>query len=612
MKDENTRNTILALILSVIVLIGWQFLVVAPRVEQQKAREAVIAKNTASQTPATPSATSEVPVANSANAPTVAPVAQAVIPRDKALASTTRVVIDTPSLNGSLNLKGGRIDDLSLKNYRATVEKDSPTITLFSPSGAADAYYAEMGFVAPTGSKLLVPNGATQWTFRDGLSLSPGTPVHLEYNNGQGLTFRRTYDVDKDYMFTVRDEVVNNTGAAVTLHPYALLSRHGMPPTTGTYVIHEGMVGVFGDAGLQEQTYKKIADALAYSHHAKAGWVGIVDKYWAATVIPDQKTGFEGRFSAQSTQYKKTFQADYLLDPQIIEQGATVAVTHRLFAGAKEVAVVDAYRSAQNIERFDLLIDWGWFYFFTKPLFYAIDFFYHLIGNFGVAILIVTVIVKLLFFPLASRSYVSMSKMRKVQPEMTRIKERHPDDKLKQQQELMELYKREKINPVSGCLPVVIQIPVFFALYKVIYTSIEMRHAPFFGWIHDLSAPDPTSFVNLFGLLPFDAPSFLHIGVWPLIMGLTMFLQMKMNPEPTDPTQKIIFSWMPLLFTFLLSSFPAGLVIYWAWNNTLSLTQQYTIMRRQGVEVHLGQNLRNAIVRRRTKAIDNGDEPEKT
>ena len=611
MKDENTRNTILALILSVIVLIGWQFLVVAPRVEQQKAREAVLAKNTNPQNPVTSSAAPAVPEA-SANAPTVSPVLQTIMPRDTALAASKRVVIDTPSLNGSLNLKGGRIDDLSLKNYRATVEKDSPTITLFSPSGAADAYYAEMGFVAPTGSKLVVPNGATQWTFKDGLSLSPGTPVHLEYNNGQGLTFRRTYDVDKDYLFTVRDEVVNNTGAAVTLHPYALLSRHGTPPTTGTYVIHEGMVGVFGDAGLQEQTYKKIADALAYSHHAKAGWVGIVDKYWAATVIPDQKTGFEGRFSAQSTQDKQTFQADYLLDPQIIAPGATVAVTHRLFAGAKEVAVVDAYRSSQAIERFDLLIDWGWFYFFTKPLFYAIDFFYHLIGNFGVAILIVTVIVKLLFFPLASRSYVSMSKMRKVQPEMTRIKERHPDDKLKQQQELMELYKREKINPVSGCLPVVIQIPVFFALYKVIYTSIEMRHAPFFGWIHDLSAPDPTSFVNLFGLLPFDAPAFLHIGIWPLIMGVTMFLQMKMNPEPTDPTQKIIFSWMPLLFTFLLSSFPAGLVIYWAWNNTLSLTQQYTIMRRQGVEVHLGQNLRNAIVRRRTKAIDNGDTPEKT
>ena len=606
MKDENTRNTILALVLSVIVLVAWQFLVVSPRVEQQKTREAAREQSKTNTAPAVPTA-GPIAVAPGADNP-----AHRIVTRAQAITASTRVVIDTPSLKGTLNLQGGRIDDLSFKKYRETVQPGSANITLFSPSGTENAYYAEMGFVADEGAKYKVPDSTTQWTYRDGLSLSPGTPVRLEYNNGQGLTFLRVYEVDSDYLFTVRDEVVNNTGEVVKLHPYALVSRHGVPPTTGTYVIHEGMIGFLGESGLQEKTYKKIEDALEYSQHAKAGWIGMTDKYWAATVIPDQSLGYEGRFSAQDKAGRKSFQADYLVDAQTIEPGATASYIHRLFAGAKEVSLIDGYRNTQNIERFDLVIDWGWFYFFTKPLFYAIDFFYHLIGNFGVAILIVTVIVKLIFFPLASRSYASMAKMRKVQPEMAKIKERHPDDKLKQQTELMELYKREKINPVSGCLPVIIQIPVFFALYKVIYTSIEMRHAPFFGWIHDLSSPDPTSLLNLFGLLPFAAPSFLHIGIWPIIMGVTMFLQMKMNPEPTDPTQKIIFSWMPLLFTFLLASFPAGLVIYWAWNNTLSLAQQYTIMRRQGVEVHLGQNLRKAIVRRRTKPVDNGNEPEKT
>lgn len=599
MKDENTRNTLLALVLSAIVLIAWQFLVVSPRVEQQKLREAALKPQIENKT-ITPNA------AAPSAATTVAPTS--VKPRETALGESTRLKIDTPSLSGSINLHGGRIDDLLLKNYRATVEKDSPHIVLFSPSGTMGAYYAEMGFVAPAGSTLKMPDGNSEWSMREGFALSPDMPVRLEFNNGQGLTFRRTFTVDKDYMFTVKDEVVNNGSEPVTLHPYALISRHGLPKTEGIFVIHEGMVGVMGAAGLKEITYSDLEESLQVTERAQAGWLGITDKYWAATIIPDQKTPFTGRFSAQNNKGRKTYQADYLLDAQTIDAGATLAFTHRIFAGAKEVAVIDNYRNTFGIERFDLLIDWGWFYFFTKPLFYALDFFYHLIGNFGVAILIVTVLVKLIFFPLANRSYVSMSKMKKVQPEMTKIRERHANDKLKQQQELMELYKREKINPVSGCLPVLIQIPVFFALYKVLYVSIEMRHAPFFGWIQDLSAPDPTSFINLFGLLPFAAPSFLHIGIWPLIMGITMWLQMKMNPEPTDPTQKIVFSWMPLLFTFLLAAFPAGLVIYWAWNNMLSVTQQWMIMRRQGVKVELGDNLRK-LFRRKKKIEATENEP---
>lgn len=595
MKDENTRNTILALILSAVVLIAWQYFVVAPRVEMQKARDAALQKTAETQTaPAAP-----------AGGPSVkAPIIR---PRDEALASGARVKIDTPSLSGSLNLKGGRIDDLALKNYRATIEKGSPNIVLFSPSGTMDAYYAEVGYVAPQGASFKVPDGTSEWGLREGYALSPGMPVRLEFNNGQGLTFRRIYRVDQDYMFTVDEEVVNNGREPVTLYPYALLSRHGRPKTAGTYVIHEGMLGVFGETGLKEFTYDKLQDSLSITEKASSGWLGITDKYWAAALIPDQKTNFTGRFSANKNSGEDVFQADYLLDGQTIAPGATLKLQHRLFAGAKEVAVVDHYRSKENIDRFDLMIDWGWFYFFTKPLFYTIDFFYRLLGNFGVAILLVTVIVKLLFFPLANRSYVSMSKMRKVQPELTRIKERHPDDKLKQQQEMMELYKREKINPVSGCLPVLIQIPVFFALYKVIYTSIEMRHAPFFGWIQDLSAPDPTSLINLFGLLPFTAPAFLHIGIWPLIMGFTMWLQMKMNPAPTDPAQKVVFSWMPLLFTFMLASFPAGLVIYWAWNNTLSIAQQWAIMRQQGVKVELGTNLLGTFSRAAKRKMP-GDE----
>ncbi len=413
----------------------------------------------------------------------------------------------------------------------------------------------------------------------------------MEYNNGQGLTFRRTYSVDKNYLFRVDDEVLNNRSEAVTLYPYALISRHGTPHTEGVFVLHEGLIGVLGDTGLKELTYKNIDKSIQEKDKATQGWLGITDKYWAATVIPDQKTPFEGRFSMQESGGQKTYQADYLLDAQTVQPGATLKTTHRIFAGAKEVNIVDGYKREQSIDRFDLLIDWGWFYFFTKPLFWIIDYLFKMVGNFGVAILLVTILVKTLFYPLASRSYSSMAQMKKVQPEMTQIRERYADDKMKQQQELMELYKREKINPVSGCLPVLIQIPVFFALYKVIYVSIEMRHAHFFGWIRDLSAPDPTSFINLFGALPFDAPPFLHVGVWPMIMGVTMFLQMKMNPAPTDPAQKMIFSWMPLIFTFLLAGFPAGLVIYWAWNNLLSIAQQWTIMRRQGVKVELFDNI---------------------
>jgi YidC/Oxa1 family membrane protein insertase len=406
-------------------------------------------------------------------------------------------------------------------------------------------------------------------------------------------------------MFNITDTVENATGAPVTLFPYGLVARHGKPVTQGYFVLHEGLIGVLGNNGLQEYTYDNVEKeaVLGGSQRGKvwkdltSGFLGITDKYWAAAVIPDQERKFEGRYSVNMAG-NKTFQVDYLGEGVTIAPGASASATTRLFAGAKEVATVDGYEKSLNIKRFDLMIDWGWFYFITKPMFYAINWFYHLFGNFGVAILLVTVLIKLIFFPLANKSYASMAKMKAVQPEMVSIRERFADDKMKQQQALMELYKKEKINPLAGCWPVLIQIPVFFALYKVLFVTIEMRHAPFFGWIRDLAAPDPTSIFNLFGLLPFAVPAMLLLGVWPILMGITMFVQMKLNPEPTDPVQKMVFTWMPVFFTFLLGSFPAGLVIYWTWNNFLSILQQAYIMKKFGTKIELWDNLKSMFAKK--------------
>jgi YidC/Oxa1 family membrane protein insertase len=441
--------------------------------------------------------------------------------------------------------------------------------------------------------------------------------VTLTWDNGQGLVFRRTIAVDEKSMFTIRNAVENRGTAPVALQPYGLVSRHGQPVTLGYYVLHEGFTGVLGDQGLQEYTYAKLdkENPLSGSNtvgktwdNVTGGFVGITDKYWAAAIVPDQAQPYQGLFASRQDVGGKVYQASTFGVAQTIQPGATTETTQRLFAGAKEVATVDAYHSALGIKNFDLLIDWGWFYFITKPLFKVLDFFYHLFGNFGVAILLVTVILKAIFFPLASKSYASMAKMKAVQPEMASIRERYGDDKVKQQQALMELYRKEKINPVAGCWPVLIQIPVFFALYKVLFVTIEMRHAPFFGWIRDLAAPDPTSIFNLFGLLPYNPGAvpvighFLLLGAWPIFMGITMWLQMKMNPEPPDPVQKQVFAWMPVIFTFMLGSFPAGLVIYWAWNNLLSVTQQAFIMRRNGVKIELFDNLRKTFSRKSSTA----------
>ena len=588
--EENNRNFLLAMALSILVLFGWQAFFVRPETERVKQEAVQQAQNKpAADQPGAPPQPGVVQApAGTPAAPTLG-VAQS---RDLVLTAAPRIAIDTPSLKGSIALKGARLDDLVLKEFKVSVKPNSQNVILFSPSGSPEPYYAEHGWAVAPDAGVKAPTPDTVWTAADaGAALTPVKPVTLTWDNGEGVIFKRTIAVDNEYMFTITQEVENKSAKPITLHPYALISRHGHPVVAGLYILHEGLLGVMGSDGLQEIKYKDALDKKAVTFKNTAGWLGFTDKYWAAALIPNQSEAYEAHFTANAVDKSEFFQTDYLLGPVTVAPGAKQSVSSMVFAGAKQVNVIDAYETKHHIKLFERMIDWGWFYFITKPLFYALDFFYKLVGNFGIAILMVTVLVKLAFFPLAHKSYESMSKMKKLQPEMKRIQDRYKDDKMKQQQELMGLYKKEKINPMAGCLPIVIQIPVFFALYKVLYVTIEMRHAPFFGWIQDLSSPDPTSIFNLFGLIPLELPHMLMVGVWPIIMGITMFLQMKLNPAPPDPIQQQIFTWMPLMFTFLLASFPAGLVIYWSWNNTLSMTQQYIIMRRQGVEVNLLENI---------------------
>ncbi|GAA4531021.1 membrane protein insertase YidC [Chelativorans composti] len=592
---ENNRNLLIAFVISMVILTGWQMLYVNPKIEAQReaarieAEQAAETSNLDSVTQSdtnipAPGATagSEVPGASSS--------ATQPVSREAAVASSPRVQIDTPRLAGSINLQGARLDDLKLKDYRVTVEPNSPNIELLIPAALPDGYFAEFGFVGSAASGT-VPGPDTVWTVESGSTLTPHTPVTLTYTNEKGLTFRRTISVDTNYMFTVTDTVVNGGTEPIELRSYGRTTRMGTPSTAGLYILHEGLIGVTGEKGLQEIKY---ADAEEEGQikpgKSEDGWLGITDKYWAVTLIPHSGVAFDPRF-AFFGEGRPRFQADFLTDPIVVPAQGEQTVSNMVFAGAKEVHVIDEYEKTKNIRQFELLIDWGWFYFITKPMFYLIDWLYRLLGNFGLAILATTVIVKLVLFPLANKSYKSMAKMKQLQPALLEIREKYGDDRMKQQQAMMELYKKEKVNPVAGCWPVLVQIPIFFALYKVLYVTIEMRHAPFFGWIRDLAAPDPTSIFNLFGLLPYDVPAFLMIGVWPIIMGITMFLQMRMNPTPPDPTQAMIFNWMPLIFTYMLASFPAGLVIYWAWNNTLSIIQQAVIMKRHGAKVELWDNL---------------------
>jgi YidC/Oxa1 family membrane protein insertase len=622
----DNRNTILAVILSGLVLIAWQYFYNVPQMEKQRAQQQAqteLQKSTPQPTAsATPGTTPQPGSATQPSAP-AANQAQPAVARDAAIASSPRVKIETPRIAGSISLKGGRIDDIALVQFRETVDPKSPPIILYSPSGTAEPYYAEFGWVAATGVTSKMPDAQTVWQQDGSGSLTPSTPVTLKWDNGEGLTFRRTIAVDDHYLFTIKDEVSNVGNAPVTLYPFALISRHGAPYVSGYYILHEGLIGYLGDQGLQEYAYKKVDEAKQVNFgNVTNGWLGITDKYWASALLPDTNAKLQARFSSNPSGNVHTYQTDYLLDPVTVAIGGTATANARLFAGAKEAGVVGVfpfaglggYNKELGLNHFDLLIDWGWFYFLTKPMFLGLDFFFRFFGNFGISILLVTVIVKLLFFPLANKSYASMAKMKSIQPQLLALKERYPDDKVKQQQEMMEIYRKEKINPVAGCLPVLIQIPVFFALYKVLFVTIEMRHAPFYGWIKDLSAQDPTNLFTLFGLIPYDPTilpvlgPYLHMGIWPLIMGVTMWVQMKLNPAPPDPTQKMIFDWMPLIFTFMLASFSAGLVIYWAWNNTLSVLQQSFIMHRHGAKIELWDNIKELFGKKKDPDKDKKDD----
>jgi YidC/Oxa1 family membrane protein insertase len=541
------------------------------------------------------------PAAAPGAAPTVPSAAAsapaAVTPKSRAevLGETPRIRIDTPKLHGSVALVGGHLDDLALATYHETIDPKSPEIVLLSPLGTTDPYFIDVGW--SSGDKSMpVPDEETRWTPSGDGALTPTHPVELTWDNGKGLTFTRRIAVDENYLFTVTQGVTNNTGAAVTLYPYGFIWREGKPPVSPSYLLHEGPIGVI-DGTLKEIKYTALKGEKPVEQTTTGGWLGFTDKYWLTALIPDQamevKTGFRFTGTTDASAIER-YQSDYLGSAVTVPPGGKAGTADHIFAGAKEVKLLDQYQASLGIPRFDRAIDFGWFYWITKPIFLFLDYLYGLIGNFGISIMLLTLTIKLIFFPLANRSYRAMSKMKLLQPEIQKLRDKFGDDKAKLNQEVMALYKRVGANPMAGCLPIFVQIPVFFSLYKVLYVTIEMRQAPFYGWIHDLSVPDPTTVLNLFGLIPWDPStafalpaigSILHllsIGAWPLIMGVTMFLQQKLNPAPADPVQAKMMMALPIVFTFMLGQFPAGLVIYWSWNNLLSITQQWVIMHRAG------------------------------
>ena len=564
-----SRNLLLAIVFSMVILFGFQMLFPP---QQEPVQD---------QAQTTDEAGSHLPSPTSGpSAPGGAVSVPAAEMRAQTLVGTQRVTIDAPRARGSIALTGAVIDDLVLLDYLETLEEGADNIHLLNPTQMREAYFADFGWVAQRqGVKL--PNAESVWS-ADQSTLTPISPVTLSWDNGEGLVFQRVISIDSDYMFSIEQRVVNTTGEDVELFPYGLLSRRTTPDTLDFYIMHEGPLGVIDDT-LTEIDYDDMQEDGEIKYTTTGGWIGITDKYWLTALAPAPGESATMRFLHQINAGEDKYQTDYLGTKKLVPAGSSVAYTTHLFAGAKEVNLLDRYAEEFNISQFDLAIDFGWFYFLTKPFFYALQWLNGIFGNYGLAILLFTVGVKLVMLPLANKSYKAMSRMKQLQPEMMRIRDQFKEDRMRQQQEMMALYKREKVNPASGCLPILVQIPVFFALYKVLFVSIEMRHAPFYGWIHDLSAPDPTTIFNLFGLIPWDPPSFLMIGIWPLIMGGTMFLQQKLNPAPTDPMQQKIMAFLPLIFTVLLATFPAGLVIYWAWNNLLSIAQQKYIMWRMGV-----------------------------
>ncbi len=589
MEEQNNKNLILAMVLSAAVMLVWFIFFPPPE-------------------PTAPAQTATTsPVAETvATAPAETTATQLQAEADP-VPEAPRLTIDTPKLAGSLSLRGGRIDDLSLKTYREQLAPDSPTVRLLSPVGEDLAYYSVFGWLPGTGLESAdVPDANTAWTSDAGATLSPGKPVTLRWDNGKGLTFQREIAVDEDFMFTVTDTVQNGSATAVALQPYGIVARHGLPKLQNIFVVHEGAIQRI-DGKLAETDYKDVTELevdtreglpAEVTEATTDGWIGFTDHYWMTTLVPEQGKPFKSVLKYVPT--AGIYQAEVRQPSVSVAPGASATSSIRFFAGAKEWATIRAYENRDGIPGFLDSIDWGWFYFLTKPIFAVLHWLHGLIGNMGVAIIALTFFLKFLVLPLAYKSYVSMARMKELQPEMEALKERAGDDRQKLQREMMQLYKDKKVNPAAGCLPILIQIPIFFSLYKVIFVTIELRHAPFFGWLRDLSAPDPSSLYNLFGLLPWDAPAagtvlhLIFIGALPILLGITMWLQQKLNPAPTDPVQASIFAWMPWVFMFMLGGFASGLVIYWITNNTITFIQQYLIMWSHGKRPDIFDNIRSA------------------
>ena len=606
--DDQNKNLLLAIVLSSLVMLVW--MIFFP--PQQPPLEEQMPPVASSGEAAVPSAASTAPAeaADQGQSPSQTASNAAI----EALAKAPRVKIETPELTGSLSLLGGRIDELKLKSYRETIEPDSPLVTLLRPADQPKPYYILHGWVPAGGLPLdQVPGPLTPWKIEKGATLTPETPVTLIWDNGHGLIFRRTIGVDDKYMFNVTQSVENRSGQPVSLAPYGIIVRQGKPDVSGFFILHEGVIGL-ADGTLEELKYSDLPDLdLIERERAPAeitdvkesGWIGFTDKYWMTTLIPEKGTPFqEVAKYIPGTEETEIYQAETRLPLVTIQPGAKSAVNTRLFAGAKEWETIRHYQNEEGVDRFVDSIDWGWFYFLTKPIFWLLHHLHALIGNMGWAIIALTLIIKAILFPLAYKSYVSMAKMKELQPQMEKIKEEAGDDRQKMQKLMMELYKREKVNPASGCLPILLQIPIFFSLYKVIFVTIELRHAPWIGWIRDLSAPDPSSILNLFGLLPFDPPTtgflaIFSIGLLPILLGISMWLQQKLNPAPTDPTQATIMAWMPWVFMFMLGRFPSGLVLYWITNNTITFIQQYIIMRSHGHKPDVLGNILRGLRRKK-------------
>ena len=555
----DTKNVIAAIALSsaVIVLYSLFFIPEKPEINKN-----LVEKNKVEQTTDTPSLDQKETLIK--------------ISRDDALGESQRIKFENQSITGSISLKGAAIDDLTFKNYNTALESNEKVI-LLGPRNIENGYLIESGFVT-SDKNIDIPNSDTIWSIVGNKKLTDQSPIKLSWANEQGITFEKEISLDDKYLFTIKQSVINSTNNKYDFYSYGQIIRNKIPEISNFYILHEGLIATLDDE-LIEEDYDDIQEKK-FSRTSQKGWLGIGDKYWIASLIPPRNKEFKTTFD-----YKKKFRANFIAtEPLELKSNSKVEEKLQIIVAAKRVDIIDGYADSLNIDKFDLVIDWGFLYFITKPLFFGIDYFFKLLGNYGLAIIAITICIRLVFFPLANFSFRSMAKMKALQPEMVRLKEVHKDDKMKLQQEMMALYKKEKVNPMSGCLPILVQIPVFFALYKVLFVTIEMRQMPFYGWIHDLSERDPTSLFNLFGLLPYDVPSFLVIGAWPVAMGLSMWVQQKLNPAPTDAMQAKIFMFFPLFLTVILAPFPSGLVIYWTINNILTMAQQVFIMKRTTIK----------------------------